>query len=284
MGLGLLEIAAVRAIDVALACVRGTAKALLWVGSPSRRAHGGWREWAETKGVRVALLVPFGVAGLGALIVGLGGTGFDGAAALVPAETIAARFPMDWNVEPAPPVPLPPALARASEPPAPPPPQQLAFFSPLPSYGAGTAGADAMAAVPPDAEIARPQLDGPSERIPLPVPAPARRSSGRLNAVLNDAQIASVKQRLRLTADQERMWPAVEAALRSISYSKTAARSASEARVQGKQVASIDPNSSEVQNLKSVAFPLLMSFSEPQKEEVRTLTRLMGLEQIASMF
>jgi hypothetical protein len=40
--------------------------------------------------------------------------------------------------------------------------------------------------------------------------------------VLNDAQIASLKQRLKLTAEQERMWPAVEAALRKIVYTKNA--------------------------------------------------------------
>ena len=40
--------------------------------------------------------------------------------------------------------------------------------------------------------------------------------------MLNDAQIASIKQRLKLTAEQERMWPAVEAALRKIVYTKNA--------------------------------------------------------------
>ena len=38
--------------------------------------------------------------------------------------------------------------------------------------------------------------------------------------MLNDAQIASIKARLHLTPDQERMWPAVEAALRNIAYAK----------------------------------------------------------------
>ena len=34
-----------------------------------------------------------------------------------------------------------------------------------------------------------------------------------LGAVLNDAQIASIKTRLKLTNEQQEMWPAVEAAL-----------------------------------------------------------------------
>ena len=39
-----------------------------------------------------------------------------------------------------------------------------------------------------------------------------------------------------------------------------------------------------VQRLKSAAFPLLMSLSEDQKQEVRTMVRLMGLENLASQF
>ena len=36
--------------------------------------------------------------------------------------------------------------------------------------------------------------------------------------MLDDAQIASIKERLHLTPDQEEMWPAVEAALRNMAY------------------------------------------------------------------
>ena len=35
-------------------------------------------------------------------------------------------------------------------------------------------------------------------------------------AVLSDAQIAGIKDRLRLTSDQESYWPAVESALRAV--------------------------------------------------------------------
>jgi hypothetical protein len=96
------------------------------------------------------------------------------------------------------------------------------------------------------------------------------------NHVFNDAQIASIKSRLKLTPDQARNWPAVEAALRNITYKKDAAR--------GGKMAAVDPNSPGVQQLKSAAVPLILSFSEAQKDEVRQLARLMGLEQIASAF
>ena len=46
----------------------------------------------------------------------------------------------------------------------------------------------------------------------------------------------------------------------------------------------IDPDSAPVQRLKSAAFPLIMSLSEDQKQEVRTMVRLMGLENLASQF
>jgi hypothetical protein len=48
--------------------------------------------------------------------------------------------------------------------------------------------------------------------------------------------------------------------------------------------AAVDPDSPQVQDLKSAAIPLLMSFSDEQKDEVRNLARSMGLDQLASEF
>jgi hypothetical protein len=113
-------------------------------------------------------------------------------------------------------------------------------------------------------------------------PAPAGpREHNRSGFVLNDAQIASIKTRLHLSPDQEQMWPAVEAALRNIAY----VRGRDGRRHNGAtsaEVASLDPYSPEVQGLKSAAVPLVMSFSEEQRSEVRTLAHVMGLDQLAS--
>src|SRR5262249_42455396 len=98
--------------------------------------------------------------------------------------------------------------------------------------------------------------------------------------LFNDAQLVSIKGRLRLTPDQEQHWPQVEAALRAISY-KVSKQSGGKV-VGSKAVAAIDPNSAEVQQLKSAAIPLIMSMREDQKREVRALARLMGLEAVAS--
>ena len=100
--------------------------------------------------------------------------------------------------------------------------------------------------------------------------------------LLNTAQIASIRERLKLTSYQSQLWPSVESALRDITWQghgdpshKTAANP---------RGATIDPNSAPVQRLKSAAFPLIMSMSEDQKQEVRTMVRLMGLENLASQF
>ena len=100
--------------------------------------------------------------------------------------------------------------------------------------------------------------------------------------MFDDAQIASIKERLHLTPDQQQMWPAVEAALRNIAY--TRAQQARRRAVSGEttQAADIDPDS--VAGLKSAAVPLIMSFDEEQKQEVRDLAHVMGLDQLASQF
>jgi hypothetical protein len=125
---------------------------------------------------------------------------------------------------------------------------------------------------PPPAPAARPVQNKPAA-------AAARRANERPGFVLNDAQIASIKERLHLTPGQEEMWPAVEAALRNFAYTHLRDRRKQDAAPV--QVASADP---EVQDLKSAAIPLIMSFNSEQKDEVRNLAHVMGLDQLASQF
>jgi hypothetical protein len=115
---------------------------------------------------------------------------------------------------------------------------------------------------------------------------PARRVAGHSNSVLNDAQIASLKRRLNLNAEQERMWPAVEAALRKIVYTKTAMspHTRGAPRANGSSTPYIDPTSAEVRQLKAVAVPLIMRLNDEQKREVKMLAYVMGLESVASQF
>lgn len=119
---------------------------------------------------------------------------------------------------------------------------------------------------------------------PAPMPKRVERKAKPKNQVLfNDAQLVSIKARLRLTPDQEQYWPAVEEALRAISW-RLATRQDSRRPVRGHQAQMIDPGSPEVARLKSAAFPLIMSMRADQKEQVRQLAHTMGLSQVASMF
>ncbi len=115
-----------------------------------------------------------------------------------------------------------------------------------------------------------------------PTAAPSHRRAERPGSVLNDAQIASIKERLHLTPDQEAMWPAVEAALRNVAYARVRDAHRRGAPASAAQLASADPDSVEVQGLKSAAIPLLMSFNAEQKNEVRSLAHVMGLDKLAS--
>jgi len=97
-------------------------------------------------------------------------------------------------------------------------------------------------------------------------------------ALLSDAQIAGIKERLKLSSSQESYWPAVENALRAVARKIHATRQV-DPNATG---APIDPDAEEVQQLKSAAMPLLFQLREDQKREVRTLARLIGLEKVAA--
>jgi hypothetical protein len=205
------------------------------------------------------------------------------------AETVALRFPHEWTVA-APPITL--AGMRASRPEtdllSPSPmvvPSQLqsaamqpaAETSATASAGAGltqtaslenspiAAAVEGSAARPANRAAAKPAVGRPA-------------AASRASYVLDNAQIASIKQRLHLTPEQEQMWPAVEAALRNMKRSQEAAARGTPRSAQ----AAVDPEA--VQGLKSAAVPLIMSFSAEQKEEVRSLAHVMGLDQFATQF
>jgi hypothetical protein len=95
--------------------------------------------------------------------------------------------------------------------------------------------------------------------------------------LLSDAQIAGIKERLKLTSDQEYYWPGIENALRGIARKIHAARQ----HDPNATAAQIDPDSPEVSQLKSAAMPLLFQLREDQKDEVRKLARIIGLEKVA---
>jgi hypothetical protein len=108
--------------------------------------------------------------------------------------------------------------------------------------------------------------------------AAAKPPAQKSYALLSDAQIAGIKDRLKLTPDQEYYWPGIENALRAVSRKIQAARLSDPNNA---AAVKIDPDGAEVQELKSAAMPLLFQLREDQKREVRSLARLIGLEKVA---
>jgi hypothetical protein len=226
---------------------------------------------------------------------------------IAPADIVALRFPADWNGDQE-----TTGATTGAAPAAAPATFTLAsasgtrldtglLFNPYQIYRGAPATAAPAPQPSPVAAASEPKQDSAKDLKPQrkgdtkPVvvatrsierkPAPrARKDSGEL---FNDAQLASIKSRLKLSEYQEQYWPPVETALRAIGQRvaqggapKTSAMSyASETRL-----AHIDPESSEVLQLKSAAFPLIMSMNDDQKQQVRMLAHVMGLERVASSF
>lgn len=259
------------------------------------------RNKAFKRGRVVAILL---ACGIGYLIGGWHSVALR-SADLSAAETVALRFPQDWSDT------SPATLASVISPVSSANAAgaksavsavsavssvQFALLNPEPMVPQAVAQATVQtAALEQVGVVPAPAAGEPPQPPPLRAAAPppasaakaaavaARHRADRPGFLLNDAQIASIKERLSLTPDQQQMWPAVEAALRNIAYAH-----AKEEHRQGNagvvQAAAVDPNSVEVQGLKSAAVPLIMSFNSEQKEEVRNLAHVMGLDQFATQF
>jgi hypothetical protein len=154
------------------------------------------------------------------------------------------------------------------------PPQTATLSEPLRQAYASSTPADI--APPRAAAIAAPPPAPVAPAKPKLVSKPAPQKS---YALLSDVQIAGIKERLRLSSDQEYYWPAVESALRAVARKIHATRQANPSAT-GAPI--IDPDAAEVQQLKSAAMPLLFQLREDQKQEVRTLARIIGLEKVAA--
>jgi hypothetical protein len=128
------------------------------------------------------------------------------------------------------------------------------------------------------------EVPGSTVLAPIVVPQPTAKPKAAAKPVqktytlLSDAQISAIKTRLNLTASQESYWPGVEAALRNVARRIHETKQASPSA----GAPPIDPDSDEVQQLKSAAMPLLFQLREDQKREVRALARMIGLEKVAS--
>jgi hypothetical protein len=134
--------------------------------------------------------------------------------------------------------------------------------------------------LPKEVAPAAPMAPAASSPMTPPKPKAVAKPQPQKNyALLSDGQIAGIKDRLKLSASQESYWPPVENALRAVARKIHAGRQANP----NAPGVPIDPDSAEVQQLKSAAMPLLFQLREDQKSEVRSLARVIGLEKVAQM-
>ncbi|MBR0818945.1 hypothetical protein [Bradyrhizobium liaoningense] len=117
----------------------------------------------------------------------------------------------------------------------------------------------------------------PAVEVPAKPKVVAKPHPQKSYSLLSEAQIAGIRDRLKLSSSQEYYWPSVETALRNV-VRKISANKLSNPNAPG---VPIDPNCDEVQQLKSAAMPLLFQLRDDQKEEVRKLARIIGLEKVA---
>jgi hypothetical protein len=223
----------------------------------------------------VACLAVLGGAGVGGLAAGFNTRGglspqpsstiVAAIAHIAPSDTVNLRFPADWTEAPVEPVSRMVKLASADP--------GMTFFSPQPAYAPGDADAPTMVVDAPTMVEAKPKPAAPAPaKVALASVSAKPAKPPRSNAVLNDSQIAGIKRRLNLTPDQERYWPAVEAELRKMEYTRKPQG--------GSRTASIDMSKVNVEGLKSAGFPLVMSFSDDQRRELKSLAHLLGLESV----
>jgi len=241
----------------------------------------------RTSGRVLACLAVLGGAGIGGLAAGFTARpsfGPDQAMTVIarmsPADIVQLRFPADWEETGTAAAPAMVAFATADG--------AVTFFNPRPTYPIASAAEPS-----PAAPAAAPAKSKPAvqQTAAAPAPAPARiqlasassnpvlpAKPARSNTVLNNAQIASIKKRLNLTPDQERYWPAVEAELRKMEYTK----GPNGKSTQGTKMAQIDISKVDVDGLKSAGFPMVMSFSDDQRRELKSLVHLLGLDSVMS--
>jgi hypothetical protein len=211
----------------------------------------------------VGVLGAVGVAGFAAGFWARAGSRSADFSDMSAAAAVSFRFPNDWTQEDSP-APAPFAVASADA--------SFTLFDPNPLYPLRT---ETSPPIPAEAE----EPPAPSAQalavgsVKTPLPRPLRHS----NRVLNEQQIASIKQRLNLTPEQQRYWPAVEAELRKMEYKK-------DQKSPGSRTAAIDMSKMNVEGLKSAGYPLIMSFNDDQRRELQSLAHLLGLESMVSSF
>ena len=118
-----------------------------------------------------------------------------------------------------------------------------------------------------------------AEPPPLPKPRPRVQLLRRAQAsytLLSDLQIDAIRTRLKLNAEQERYWPAVEVALRGLATRLHDMRKAGDAPTE------LSPESPEIVKLRAAATPFFATLNGDQKRELKMLAHLIGLGRVVA--
>jgi hypothetical protein len=209
----------------------------------------------------LAALAVLAAAAIAALFVG-GNAGAVRTPQAAPTDVVDTRFPPEWN-----------GLEAVTELPAtvPDTPGMELFGQSTFGYTTQEPLTAALMFSPPVYVPQSPGQAAMAAAIAVTPAPPARpRPDVRSPAVFNDAQIASIRDRLKLNRNQLRHWPAVERAMRALSWQKSNGQ------------ATLD--TARVQQLQAAIATLVETLDENQKAELRMLAHIAGLGKVAAQF
>lgn len=118
-------------------------------------------------------------------------------------------------------------------------------------------------------------LAEPSPPLPKPRPKLLRHQQASYT-LLSDLQIDAIKARLKLSPEQERHWPPLEAALRGLSNRLHGMKQSGESPTR------LPPDAEEIARLKAAATPFFAQLSGEQKRQLRMLAHLIGLGKVVA--
>lgn len=112
------------------------------------------------------------------------------------------------------------------------------------------------------------------------------RGAEQTEVVVSQAQIARLKSNLKLTAEQEPLWPAVERAFRELSQQAFEDSGADQGLVHriGSRAVAVGLNAVALRRLATAAYPLIQTLNDEQKQSAVAFARSVGLEDVASAF
>ena len=102
--------------------------------------------------------------------------------------------------------------------------------------------------------------------------------------MMSVAQVSRLKSVLKLTAAQEKLWPAIERAFHEISQAQETASPQSFVQGVKRRVASVGLNALALRRLASAAYPLIRTLDDDQKQSGLAFARSAGLHSVAAVF